>query len=339
MTYSLTVYNDGPLDARDVLMTDTLPAEVSFDDAEPYPNVSDVNPLMWDLGTLGAGLSRTIVITVQVEPWVTGVFTNHVQVGTTTPGDDPANNQDDYPAVPLAEVEIWVEKTGSPSPVVAGEPMTYSLTVYNDGPSDAESVLVTDTLPAEVSFDDAEPYPDVSDGDPLVWNLGTLGAGQNRTIVITVNVHTWVTETFTNTVLVSTVTPGDDPANNQDDYPVEVEIPTAVILLYFQATPLPGTILLEWETAVEIDNYGFFLLRSATGQLDDAEEIAFVPAAGHGRGDGAYYSYKDSSVSVGIAYTYWLMDVDTSGQSTVHGSEPVEITGLSYGIYLPLIWR
>ena len=53
-----------------------------------------------------------------------------------------------------------MEKTGSASPVTPGEPMTYSLTVTNDGPSDAESVVVTDTLPAEVTFDSADPVPD-----------------------------------------------------------------------------------------------------------------------------------------------------------------------------------
>ena len=86
---------------------------------------------------------------------MTAGFTNTVVITTTTPGDDPINNEDDHPVDVQPDVEIWVEKTGSASPVTPGEPMTYSLTVTNDGPSDAENVVVTDTLPAEVTFDSA----------------------------------------------------------------------------------------------------------------------------------------------------------------------------------------
>ena len=156
MTYSLTVTNDGPSDAENVVVTDTLPAEVTFDTA--VSGTDSTNPLVWNLGTLTPGERRDILITVTVNADVTGAFTNTVVITTTTPGDDPDNNEDDHPADVLPDVEIWVTKTGSASPVTPGELMTYSLTVTNDGPSDAENVVVTDTLPAEVTFDSATPY-------------------------------------------------------------------------------------------------------------------------------------------------------------------------------------
>jgi hypothetical protein len=101
-------------------------------------------------------------------------------------------------------------------------------------------------------------------------------------------------------------------------------------------------VLLEWETAVEIDNYGFLLLRSASGILDDAEVIAFVPAEGHGHGGGAYYSFVDDSVSPRVTCTFWLVDVDTSGRRTLHS--PVAVTALPdadlpYRIFLPIVSR
>jgi hypothetical protein len=39
--------------------------------------------------------------------------------------------------------------------------------------------------------------------------------------------------------------------------------------------------------AFEIDDYGLILPRSAKDRLEDAHEIAFVRAAGHGKGSGA----------------------------------------------------
>ncbi|MEJ5312731.1 MAG: DUF11 domain-containing protein, partial [Anaerolineae bacterium] len=156
MTYSLTVTNDGPSDAENVVVTDTLPAEVTFVAATPA-QTSGPNPLVWNLGTLTPGESRTILITVTVNADVTAGFTNTVLITTTTPGDNPGNNEDAYPVDVLPDVEIRVAKTGSASPVTPGEAMTYSLTVTNDGPSDAENVVVTDTLPAEVTFVAATP--------------------------------------------------------------------------------------------------------------------------------------------------------------------------------------
>ena len=220
MTYSLTVTNDGPSDAENVVVTDTLPVEVTFGNASPAPD-SSPNPLVWNLGTLTPGESRTILITVTVNPDVTTGFTNTVIITTTTPGDNPGNNEDDWPVNVLPDVEIWVVKSGSASPVTPGLPMTYSLTVTNDGPSDAENVVVTDTLPVEVTFGSASPAPD-SSPNPLVWNLGTLTPGESRTLLITVTVNADVTAGFTNTVIITTTTPGDDPGNNQDDWPVDV---------------------------------------------------------------------------------------------------------------------
>ena len=220
MIYSLTITNDGPSDAENVVVTDTLPAEVTFASASPAPT-SGPNPLVWNLGTLAAGESRSILITVTVNANVTAGFTNTVIIITTTPGDDPGNNEDDHPVDVTPDVEIWVTKTGSASPVIPGEPMTYSLTITNNGPSDAENVVVTDTLPAEVTFDSASPVP-TSGPNPLVWNLGTLPADESRDILVTVTVNSNVTAGFTNTVVVTTTTPGDDPGNNEDDHPVDV---------------------------------------------------------------------------------------------------------------------
>ena len=102
-----------------------------------------------------------------------------------------------------------------------------------------------------------------------------------------------------------------------------VDVPTAVELLYWQATPQPGAVLLEWATAVEVDNYGFMILRSTTGTLDDAEQIAFIPSAGYGTSSGAAYSHRDAEALADVSYTYWLVDIDTAGQQTVH--EPVPL--------------
>src|SRR5947207_351329 len=52
--------------------------------------------------------------------------------------------------VPAADLAIT--KTGSPDPVIAGDNLTYTLTITNTGPDTATAVSVTDDLPSETSF-------------------------------------------------------------------------------------------------------------------------------------------------------------------------------------------
>ena len=224
MTYSLTIYNDGPSAAENVVVTDTLPAEVTFVSASPTPD-SGPNPLVWNLGTLTAGESRDILITVTVNADVTAGFTNMVIITTTTPGDDPSNNEDDWPVEVVLSADLGVVKSDDPDPVSPGALLTYTLNVTNYGPGLAENVLVTDTLPAEVQYVGADPAHTYIAPDTVIWSLGDLLPGETRDLTLTVQVHPWVTQTFTNVVVVGSDTPDDNPDNNQDDEPTTPLVP------------------------------------------------------------------------------------------------------------------
>jgi hypothetical protein len=77
---------------------------------------------------------------------------------------------------------------------------------------------------------------------------------------------------------------------------------------------------LSWATAAEVDNYGFRLYRSSGASFANAEMIHFEPAAsGFG---GHTYSFNDAPGDG--QWWYWLEDVDTRGQATLH--EPVNVS-------------
>ena len=54
--------------------------------------------------------------------------------------------------------------------------LIYTLVVSNAGPSDAQGIVITDTLPDGLTLLSAAP-PQLSGPNPLVWNLD-LAAGQ-----------------------------------------------------------------------------------------------------------------------------------------------------------------
>ena len=133
----------------------------------------------------------------------------------------------------------------------------------------------------------------------------------------------------------------DNPVNEDSDGTVITNEPTAIQLLYFKAERQGNAVSLNWATAVELDNFGFRILRSASGSLADAVDLAFIPGRGHGTASGASYSFSDKTAAQNRSYTYWLVDVDFNGLETFHGPVAVTKPGVDQNtntsLYLPLI--
>jgi hypothetical protein len=106
---------------------------------------------------------------------------------------------------------------------------------------------------------------------------------------------------------------------NGTDYYVQQVGSLVVDLVSFTAEALENRVLLEWETACEIDNVGFHIWRTET---EDTEYVSItdylIPAEG-GPTWGATYSYEDFDVVPGRTYYYKLEDIDYAGVSTFHG--------------------
>ena len=107
-------------------------------------------------------------------------------------------------------------KTDTPDPVPLGEDLTYTLSITNDGPSDATSVTVTDTLPASVEFVSATPSQGscLQLGGTVTCDLGTLA--EQATAAVAIKVVPTATGTITNQASVESPLGDDDPSDNAD---------------------------------------------------------------------------------------------------------------------------
>jgi uncharacterized repeat protein (TIGR01451 family) len=92
----------------------------------------------------------------------------------------------------------------SPLSVFGGNFLTYQITVSNQGPDLAESVVITDSLPATVSFSSATASQGSATnmGDTVIFNLGSINNGATATA--TIRVITGTAGTIVNTATVST---------------------------------------------------------------------------------------------------------------------------------------
>lgn len=109
-----------------------------------------------------------------------------------------------------------------------------------------------------------------------------------------------------------------------------------VDLLYFRAESGTDSVTLEWETASELDNLGFNILRSESDDISSAVVInpSLIPSLVGGQPIGAYYEWPDENVEENITYSYWLQDIDFNGGVEEHG--PVEAS-LASGNSIPTI--
>ncbi len=112
--------------------------------------------------------------------------------------------------------------------------------------------------------------------------------------------------------------------------------PAAVRLAWFEATPHAHGALVRWETESERENLGFHLYRS-TGRGVRGERLneALIPSRAPGQGQGASYTFLDTTAQAGVTYYYTLEDVDASGLRTAHG--PVVLT--LWRVWLPAVVR
>ena len=107
---------------------------------------------------------------------------------------------------------IAVGLTASPNPVLARQSLTYNLTATNLGPGVAGSVIVTDALPAAVTFTAATLTQGAwtNAGGNLICNFGTLAAGASATALISVTPQNPASATGT---VVNTATLAPRPAD------------------------------------------------------------------------------------------------------------------------------
>lgn len=139
------------------------------------------------------------------------------------------------PAVPLAS--LIITKTAAPDPVMTGATLTYTLAYANNGPSDAQTVILTDTLPSEVTFGGVASVVPPLFGPTvtlpyLTWYTPTLAADDSGTIVFTVTVDVAASGIITNSVVITSSTLDDDPGDNDAQEPTIIIVQIYLPLMF-----------------------------------------------------------------------------------------------------------
>ena len=154
LAYTLGVQNSGPSNATDVAVFDVLPPGTTFNAAESSPECVLVSDGMVEcqLGTIPDGGQLVVTVRVDVASSALGALTNIAEVAASS--DDVLIEDNTATSIIPVVVEADLQFTlqDSADPVSPGQVLTYTMTVSNAGPSDAEGVTVSNELPSAVSF-------------------------------------------------------------------------------------------------------------------------------------------------------------------------------------------
>ena len=219
ISYSLTVTNQGPSDAADLIVTDLVSPLLRLVSAES--EIMDCfvgGSASCALTSLAVGNTASVTVIAQLDPdAVTGVgFENLATVVTTTPDSDYGNNTATASGA-VGPASSDVRLTQSASPVVAGGRATYTLTAVNHGPSDATGVVVADAVPNSLTITNATTDRgrcSVSQG-VVSCQVGALPAGgATATITIAGQLDPAAQGSLANTATVTSASADPDTTNN-----------------------------------------------------------------------------------------------------------------------------
>jgi hypothetical protein len=96
--------------------------------------------------------------------------------------------------------------------------------------------------------------------------------------------------------------------------------PTAVTLAGFDAAAAGEAIVLNWETAAELNSLGFNVYRAASVDgVRSKLNSSLIASQAPGSPTGASYQFADDTARAGITYYYWLQEVDANGGTVEYG--------------------
>jgi uncharacterized repeat protein (TIGR01451 family) len=142
--YEITVSNTGDTPARETVLIDTTPAGTEFVRASDGGRFAN-GKVTWNLGTLAAGASKKVALTLK--PLRSGTIRN-TAVAKAYCAEASAEVATEIKGISA----ILLEVIDVEDPIEIGASETYVITVTNQGSADGTNIVIACTIPAEETY-------------------------------------------------------------------------------------------------------------------------------------------------------------------------------------------
>ena len=239
ITYTQVVTNNGPQDAVNATFVEAVPGNTIFQSLVIAPGWSCTAPAVGSAGNISCtnpdvanAAVGSFTLVVQVIPGtVNGTqILDTVSVSSGTNDPNLANNTASVLTIVGAanSADLVVTKTAAPSPVQAGNQLTYTIVVHNNGPAAATAVTFTDAIPAHTTFvslaQAGTTWVCPAPGASVSCTIASFPSGSTTTftLIVTVVAGTTSGTVITNTAGTTTSTPDPNPSSNSSTVNVTV---------------------------------------------------------------------------------------------------------------------
>jgi uncharacterized repeat protein (TIGR01451 family) len=195
IVYALDFTNTGNADATGVVITDTVPANTTFNPGASTPgwlcapDNSAGSTCTLGVGTVsGGGGFGQVLFAVDVDrPLASGVtqISNAAEIADDGSGGADPNPGDNLSSddTPIEFPDLQIVKNDGDTTVAAGGSIAYTLDFTNVGNADATGVVITETVPVNTTFNPSASTtgwlcaPDHSAGSTCTLAVGTVAGG------------------------------------------------------------------------------------------------------------------------------------------------------------------
>lgn len=300
-TYWINWGNNGDADATNVVITDTLPATLTYvsSSGAPVEPVVDNNTITWAIGDVPANSYGSLSLQVRVtDTAIPGqTITHRSSISAATGEIDLQDNQAFTENAILSPGPDLSISTYLPYPIntlIAGNEVEFYISFSNNGVTPAENAQVFYTLPAELSYISSTvvhqmPENSTSEGNPAItgnilsWDLGSLAPGAFGGISVRVRIAE-ETPVGTSLTLQASITTTENDLfllNNSGTATYTTQAPVPEMYISSSVYSYEAIAGRDYNFGLSFGNDGYLAADDAVIYLTLPEGVSFVGSQGN----------------------------------------------------------
>ncbi len=261
VTFDLAVTNDGPNPATGIAVTNLLPTGLAFVGANTGTGTYDDVSGVWSVGGLNPSLGTFVAIRALVLPAAAGadIFST-ASIGTADQADPDTTNNTATATIEVAGTDLALTLLSDVLVSLEGSDVNLTLTVANKGPQAATGIVISQQIPAGLTFQAATASQGTFDEGTGIWAVGDLAMPGSATLEIRVNVDNGTAGSVIGNLALITAAAPNDPTPANDSAVVSLTIWDGVPLDQSILWPLVGssaTVLPGGTQQTDVLNFAF----------------------------------------------------------------------------------